>query len=166
VPKPVRDLLPGHNGSDGLLKRTLAFYSDAANDTTWMPKFRAPENLKLVVAGGTVGRFSALIPGWLRKRLDDARPLVYAAFPCQVREILGLNQLQESVPNEKIVVPITKSMLQFIQIGVKVLNAHLVVRADRAFQKAPDAFDAVGMDVTARPLFGAVVDRLLAGVGV
>jgi hypothetical protein len=28
------------------------------------PKFRAPENLKLVVAGGTAGPFTALIPGW------------------------------------------------------------------------------------------------------
>ncbi len=27
-------------------------------------KFRAPENLRLVVAGGTAGRFTALIPGW------------------------------------------------------------------------------------------------------
>ena len=28
------------------------------------PKFRAPENLKIIVAGGTAGRFTALIPGW------------------------------------------------------------------------------------------------------
>ena len=28
------------------------------------PKFRAPKNLKLVVAGGTAGPFTALIPGW------------------------------------------------------------------------------------------------------
>ena len=29
-----------------------------------VPKFRSPENLKLVVAGGTAGRFSAIVPGW------------------------------------------------------------------------------------------------------
>jgi hypothetical protein len=29
-----------------------------------MPKLRAPEHLKLVVAGGTAGPFTALIPGW------------------------------------------------------------------------------------------------------
>lgn len=29
-----------------------------------MPKFRAPGHLKLVVTGGTAGRFSALVPGW------------------------------------------------------------------------------------------------------
>jgi len=28
------------------------------------PKFRACENLKLVVAGGTAGPLTALIPGW------------------------------------------------------------------------------------------------------
>ena len=28
------------------------------------PKFRAPDNLKLLVVGGTAGRFTALIPGW------------------------------------------------------------------------------------------------------
>ena len=28
------------------------------------PKFRTPEHLKLVVAGGTAGPFTALIPGW------------------------------------------------------------------------------------------------------
>jgi hypothetical protein len=27
-------------------------------------KFRGPENLKLVVAGGTAGRFTAIVPGW------------------------------------------------------------------------------------------------------
>ena len=29
-----------------------------------MPKFRAPEHLRIVVAGGTAGPFTALIPGW------------------------------------------------------------------------------------------------------
>jgi len=28
------------------------------------PKFRAPENLRILVAGGTAGPFTALIPGW------------------------------------------------------------------------------------------------------
>jgi hypothetical protein len=29
-----------------------------------IPKFRAPEHIKVVVAGGTAGRFSAIVPGW------------------------------------------------------------------------------------------------------
>lgn len=27
-------------------------------------KFREPGNIKIMVAGGTAGRFSALVPGW------------------------------------------------------------------------------------------------------
>ena len=29
-----------------------------------IPKFLAPEHIKRVVAGGTAGRFSAIVPGW------------------------------------------------------------------------------------------------------
>jgi hypothetical protein len=29
-----------------------------------IPKFRSPEHIKVVVAGGTAGRFSAIVPGW------------------------------------------------------------------------------------------------------
>ena len=29
-----------------------------------VPKFRTPANLKIVVAGGSAGRFSAWVPGW------------------------------------------------------------------------------------------------------
>ncbi len=33
-------------------------------DGTLIPKFRAPEHLKILVAGGPAGRFTALVPGW------------------------------------------------------------------------------------------------------
>jgi hypothetical protein len=33
-------------------------------DGAQVPKFRAPANVKIVVAGGTAGRFSAWVPGW------------------------------------------------------------------------------------------------------
>src|SRR6185503_11083811 len=42
---------------------TLLVLSPAHDDTP-IPKFRAPEHIKLVVAGGTAGRFSAVVPGW------------------------------------------------------------------------------------------------------
>ena len=42
----------------------LAKFPDPAREETPIPKFREPENLKFVVAGGTAGRFSAVIPGW------------------------------------------------------------------------------------------------------
>jgi len=47
-------------GADGWSKARV-------RDFLWeqtRPKFRAPENLKVLVAGGTAGRFTALIPGW------------------------------------------------------------------------------------------------------
>jgi hypothetical protein len=36
----------------------------ASTDGGPAPKFRAPDNLKILVAGGTAGRFSAWVPGW------------------------------------------------------------------------------------------------------
>jgi hypothetical protein len=61
---PVRELLPGRDGGEGLPEHVLAKFPDAARETTMISKFRAPENIKLVVAGGTAGRFSAIVPGW------------------------------------------------------------------------------------------------------
>jgi len=29
-----------------------------------VPKFQSPESLKLLVAGGAAGRFTAIVPGW------------------------------------------------------------------------------------------------------
>ena len=61
---PVRELLPGRDGGEGLPEHVLAKFRDPARETTMIPKFRAPENIKVVVAGGTAGRFSAIVPGW------------------------------------------------------------------------------------------------------
>ena len=62
--KPVKDLLPGKDGGEGLPEHILATFPNPETNGTLVPKFRAPENLKIVVAGGTAGRFSAIIPGW------------------------------------------------------------------------------------------------------
>ena len=62
--RPVRDLVPGRDGGDGLPEHVLRKFPDPSNDGTLIPKFRAPENIKVVVAGGTAGRFSAIVPGW------------------------------------------------------------------------------------------------------
>jgi hypothetical protein len=42
----------------------LAKFADPARETTLIPKFRSPDNIKILVAGGTAGRFSAIVPGW------------------------------------------------------------------------------------------------------
>lgn len=62
--KPVKDLLPGTDGGEGLPEHVLAKLERPETDATLIPKFRAPEHLKILVAGGTAGRFSAVIPGW------------------------------------------------------------------------------------------------------
>jgi hypothetical protein len=62
--KPVRELLPGKDGGEGLPEHTLRSFPDPERNETLVPKFRAPEHLKILVAGGTAGRFSAVIPGW------------------------------------------------------------------------------------------------------
>ncbi|MFQ5897908.1 MAG: hypothetical protein ACE5JN_06635 [Candidatus Methylomirabilia bacterium] len=62
--KPVKDLIPGKDGGEGLPEHVLAKLENPETDGTIIPKFRAPEHLKVVVAGGTAGRFSAVIPGW------------------------------------------------------------------------------------------------------
>jgi hypothetical protein len=62
--KPVSELIPGVDGGEGLPAHVLAKFPRPETDSTLIPKFREPANLKFVVAGGTAGRFSAVIPGW------------------------------------------------------------------------------------------------------
>jgi hypothetical protein len=62
--RPVHELVPGQNGGDGLPEHVLRKFADPAHDTTLVPKFRAAEHIKALVAGGTAGRFSAVVPGW------------------------------------------------------------------------------------------------------
>ena len=62
--KPVRELIPGVDGGDGLPAHVLAKFPHPETDLTLIPKFREPGNLKFLVAGGTAGRFTAVIPGW------------------------------------------------------------------------------------------------------
>ena len=62
--RPVRDLVPGRDGGEGLPDHVLRKFAHPERDETLVPKFRAPEHIKIVVAGGTAGRFSAIVPGW------------------------------------------------------------------------------------------------------
>jgi hypothetical protein len=62
--KPVRDLLPGRDGGEGLSDEAVAAFPDGARSEALVPKFQAPESLKLLVAGGAAGRFTAIVPGW------------------------------------------------------------------------------------------------------
>jgi hypothetical protein len=44
---------------------------------TLVPKFPSPEEIHIVVAGGTAGRFSVAIPGWLGTK-NGSQPVTRA----------------------------------------------------------------------------------------
>ncbi|MBI4638728.1 MAG: hypothetical protein HY727_20515 [Candidatus Rokubacteria bacterium] len=69
--RPVRELVPGRDGGEGLPEHVLRKFADPERDDTLVPKFRAPENIKIVVAGGTAGRFSAIVPGWTFPKMSS-----------------------------------------------------------------------------------------------
>ena len=69
--KPVSELIPGLDGGDGLPAHVMAKFPHPETDATLIPKFREPGNLKFVVAGGTAGRFTAVIPGWTFPKMSS-----------------------------------------------------------------------------------------------
>ncbi|PYN97345.1 MAG: hypothetical protein DMD91_18240 [Candidatus Rokuibacteriota bacterium] len=71
IRRPVRDLAPGPDGAEtGRLKNLVG---DRGPDER-IPKFPSPEEIVIIVAGGTAGRFSAVVPGWMGGELGS-RPV-------------------------------------------------------------------------------------------
>jgi hypothetical protein len=71
IRRPARDLAPGPDGAEtGRLKNLL---EGRAPDER-IPKFPSPDEIVIVVAGGTAGRFSAVVPGWMGGELGS-RPV-------------------------------------------------------------------------------------------
>ena len=68
--KPVKDLIPGVNGGEGLPARVLAKFSDPSTNETLIAKVREPQNFKFMVAGGTAGRFTAVVAGWTFSKMS------------------------------------------------------------------------------------------------
>ena len=64
VRRPLRELLPGPDGSEGLDRARLPDWLDAMDDATPVPKVASADDIILVVAGGTAGRFSVHMCGW------------------------------------------------------------------------------------------------------
>ena len=64
VRRPLGELLPGPDGSEGLNRDRLPDWLDATNDATPIPKVASADDIILVVAGGTAGRFSVHMCGW------------------------------------------------------------------------------------------------------
>ena len=57
-----------HFGHRAILDERMSvrrpFASIEEHDETLIPKFRKPEHIQIVVAGGSAGRFSAVVAGW------------------------------------------------------------------------------------------------------
>lgn len=62
---PYRTLLPSREHGEGT---NLRFADTPPDGDAMIPKFPSPEEIHIVVAGGTAGRFSVAIPGWLGTR--------------------------------------------------------------------------------------------------
>ncbi len=61
IRRRARELEPGPDGAEsGRLKSAAGSDPDAL-----VPKFPSVEEITIVVAGGTAGRFSAVVPGWM-----------------------------------------------------------------------------------------------------
>ena len=62
IRRPAGELAPGPDGAEiGRLKNLL----EGCGPGERIPKFPSPEEIVIVVAGGTAGRFSAVVPGWM-----------------------------------------------------------------------------------------------------
>ena len=69
--RPYRELLPDEGHGEGT---NLRYGREAPGPETMIPKFPSVEELHIVVAGGTAGRFSVAIPGWLGTK-NGSRPV-------------------------------------------------------------------------------------------
>ncbi len=64
--RPLRELLPGEDCGEGVPLKALGLDSPSAEQLEQrIPKLRKPENIKMIVAGGEAGKFSAIFAGWV-----------------------------------------------------------------------------------------------------
>ena len=64
--RPLRELLPDAESGEGVPAKALGFANPTAEQLeTRIPKFRKPENINMIVAGGEAGKFSAVFAGWV-----------------------------------------------------------------------------------------------------
>ena len=71
VRRPYRELLPDERHGEGT---NLRYGRTPPPPETLISKFPSPEEIHIVVAGGTAGRFSVAIPGWLGTK-NGSRPV-------------------------------------------------------------------------------------------
>jgi hypothetical protein len=67
-------VLPDDDHGEGT---NLRFARTPPEADALVPKFPSPEEIHIVVAGGTAGRFSVAIPGWLGTK-NGSQPITRA----------------------------------------------------------------------------------------
>src|SRR5947207_12509179 len=84
-----------------------------------------------------------------------------------VFKILRVDKTEQGVAEQVRVIPVVESKRELIKVTVKVLNAHLMKRADyRTLEQRKHAFRRVGVNVPAYILILAVIHRLMLRVRV
>src|SRR5262245_5140782 len=71
IRRPYRELLPDEDHGEGT---NLRYARTPPPDDALVPKFPSVDEVHVVVAGGTAGRFSVAVPGWLGTR-NGSRPV-------------------------------------------------------------------------------------------
>jgi thiol-disulfide isomerase/thioredoxin len=63
--RPIRELLSDANAGEGMALRHFGLSNPSPEQLEQrIPKFRKPENINIIVAGGEAGKFSSAIGGW------------------------------------------------------------------------------------------------------
>ena len=64
--RPIRGLLPDAESGEGMPLKALGLTDPTPEQLAQkIPKFRKPENINIIVAGGEAGKFSAVFAGWV-----------------------------------------------------------------------------------------------------
>jgi hypothetical protein len=64
--RPIRELLPDEESGEGVPLKAFGLTKPTADQLAQkIPKFRKPENINIIVAGGEAGKFSAVFAGWV-----------------------------------------------------------------------------------------------------
>ena len=64
--RPLRDLLPNEESGEGIPLKAFGIKDPTPEQLDQkIPKFRSPENINIIVAGGEGGKFSAVFAGWV-----------------------------------------------------------------------------------------------------
>ncbi len=64
--RPIRELIPDAESGEGVRLKALGLVNPTSEQLEQkIPKFRKPENINIIVAGGEAGKFSAAFAGWM-----------------------------------------------------------------------------------------------------